>query len=465
MAGEDAGAGWQRWAWLGAGVVLLPLVVVMQQFSLGLRSQTLSSAPREVVASERVHAPGVSEFTVTSKALVKISHLAEEAPEDEDLAALEQMAVTRVERMRFAIVAGELLGADAARARLEALAGEADPEGDLAAELYWIRKVYEEGPDALSPEAQESLIERHGWFGRLALAFGRGDSDLYRLDVVGGAERLVVAYMSIAAVLVLAGLAGLVFLCVGIAKVRNGSMAAGFVSSPGADVYLETFVVFLGGFLVLIMMGPLMFGIGAEASTGALAFQEVLAWGLAATVFWPLVRGVPKGKFFWQVGLHRGEGVFKEAMCGVAGWMAGLPLSMGVAIGLSFMAAEEVEGSPSGYPLFEPPATESPGLLVLMVLSTVVWAPFVEEMIFRGAIYRFVHAHLRWAAAVLITAALFGLVHPYSTQGLVQVGTAGIVLGLLRQWRGSLIAPMTAHALHNGTIALVTVAIVVALGD
>jgi membrane protease YdiL (CAAX protease family) len=33
----------------------------------------------------------------------------------------------------------------------------------------------------------------------------------------------------------------------------------------------------------------------------------------------------------------------------------------------------------------------------------------------------------------------------------------GLVLALLREWRGSLIAPMTMHALHNGTITLVSV--------
>lgn len=41
---------------------------------------------------------------------------------------------------------------------------------------------------------------------------------------------------------------------------------------------------------------------------------------------------------------------------------------------------------------------------------------------------------------------------------------AGVVFGWLRQWRGSLIAPVTAHALHNGTIAMVTVGLVWAAG-
>jgi len=31
----------------------------------------------------------------------------------------------------------------------------------------------------------------------------------------------------------------------------------------------------------------------------------------------------------------------------------------------------------------------------------------------------------------------------------------GFGFGLLREWRGSLIAPITAHAMHNGALVLV----------
>jgi membrane protease YdiL (CAAX protease family) len=35
-----------------------------------------------------------------------------------------------------------------------------------------------------------------------------------------------------------------------------------------------------------------------------------------------------------------------------------------------------------------------------------------------------------------------------------------MVLAVLREWRGSLIAPITCHFLHNATISLVTVAMI-----
>lgn len=53
---------------------------------------------------------------------------------------------------------------------------------------------------------------------------------------------------------------------------------------------------------------------------------------------------------------------------------------------------------------------------------------------------------------MLISATLFGAGHPYSLAGILSVGAGGLVLGGLREWRGSLIAPMTTHFLLNAFI-------------
>jgi membrane protease YdiL (CAAX protease family) len=125
--------------------------------------------------------------------------------------------------------------------------------------------------------------------------------------------------------------------------------------------------------------------------------------------------------------------------------------------------AGESESGPSGYPLFEEPRGGTWGALWVGVLSAVVWAPLVEEVVFRGALYRVIRGSLPWWAAVLITSAVFGFVHPYTTAGLVQVGVTGMVLGGLREWRGSLIAPITCHFLHNASISLVTIFFIAAI--
>ena len=85
------------------------------------------------------------------------------------------------------------------------------------------------------------------------------------------------------------------------------------------------------------------------------------------------------------------------------------------------------------------------------------WLPGAG-IVFRGALYRALNYKLPWYAAVLISAAAFGLVHPYSPEGLAQVALSGVIFALLREWRGSLIACITAHALHNGTISVLEIA-------
>ena len=100
-------------------------------------------------------------------------------------------------------------------------------------------------------------------------------------------------------------------------------------------------------------------------------------------------------------------------------------------------------------------------VVVLDVISMLIWAPILEEIVFRGALYRYLHPMCRPVGTVLITAVVFGVIHPYGPGEMIVVATGGVMLGLIREWRDSLIAPMVAHALHNGTIAIATVGMLV----
>src|SRR5690349_13898368 len=68
-------ARWIRLVWLLAAAILVPLVFFIQQFTLGLRGQTLAHVPREVAARETPDEPGISEFTLAAKAMVKMARL------------------------------------------------------------------------------------------------------------------------------------------------------------------------------------------------------------------------------------------------------------------------------------------------------------------------------------------------------------------------------------------------------
>jgi membrane protease YdiL (CAAX protease family) len=98
------------------------------------------------------------------------------------------------------------------------------------------------------------------------------------------------------------------------------------------------------------------------------------------------------------------------------------------------------------------------GFLAVAFLACVV-APLVEETFFRGALYR----HLREATGLrgrlpsavvsaLASGFLFAAVHPQGPLAIPLLMAVSFPLCLAREWRGSLLAPMAAHAFHNGLV-------------
>jgi membrane protease YdiL (CAAX protease family) len=454
--------------WLLAAAVLVPVAIFFQQFALDLRSQTLASAPRELVEREDVYEPGVAELTVSSKLAVKVQALVErgraesERPPPEVLQELEQIAITRAERMRLALVAGELLGREEALRRLNALEQELTPGGELLGEVAWFKQLYADKREEMPHEVRHALLERHGWFAELAL-FKPGEISRARRDALS-ADGLI-AVSTVGGLFMFGALvAGIGALIVGIVRWRRGHFEMRMEKdAPGGRVYLELFTLFVGGFALLASASLVLFGFNIEDTGAAVVVQEVMLWGLVVALAWPLFAKKPWKLFAWDVGLHRGAGPGREVLVGVLGWLAAMPLTLVLSILIALFVAEAEESGASGYPLFESPRGSTWGFVLVGLLSAVLWAPLVEEIVFRGALYRYLRPRLRWGWCVLITAAVFGLIHPYSPSGLLQVGVSGLMFGFLREWRGSLIAPMTAHFLHNGTIAGFTVAMLLAL--
>lgn len=89
------------------------------------------------------------------------------------------------------------------------------------------------------------------------------------------------------------------------------------------------------------------------------------------------------------------------------------------------------------------------------VLLTVLLAPVLEEMLFRGQILE--AARQRWgpAKAIMISAAVFGLVHFTCPPQMVNAFVMGIVMGYIYVLTGSLMPVILIHAANN-TIAYLT---------
>ena len=97
--------------------------------------------------------------------------------------------------------------------------------------------------------------------------------------------------------------------------------------------------------------------------------------------------------------------------------------------------------------------------LLMLWLAVSVIAPVVEEITFRGFLYRGWVGPLRPGGAVVATALLWALLHvQYDVFDMVQIFVLGLALGYIRWRSGSTLLTILLHMLNN-VIAMIETAI------
>ncbi len=366
-------------------------------------------------------------------------------------------------RFRVAIIEGEVVGPDAAIKRLEDLLPDLAPESPLHGDIAAALTVYRSGPEALDPAAANDLVDRHAWFGRLLLSYGKPATDPFRAQTLNSAMWGFTVLAVLMLTVIFLVLVGLVLLIVGAVLAATGRMRPAMARTrPGGRLWLETFAVFIAGFLTLQVATIVAQSQAPAGATWPIWLNLAGQWSLVLLVFWPLLRGMSFERFRGEVGWHRGRGFFREAGVGLLTYIAALPIYFGLAVLL--VAIMQLIGGD------EPPPTPDdrvsqlldkggPGVAVLLASLVVLWAPLVEETIFRGALFRAVRSRSGALGAALITAVIFAVMHAYAPLQLILVGTLGLVFAFMREWRGSLIPSMTAHCLHNSVVLTVMIVV------
>ncbi|MCL4741282.1 MAG: CPBP family intramembrane metalloprotease [Phycisphaerales bacterium] len=467
----DPGTPLSRRVAFALAVLLVLVVAGIQALSSFAPQQPAPAQPAEVDAP----ATTMDQFGLTARLYVLVLHgLGMPDPDGEASDALAKAAPTPRDEVRAVAAMAEMAttpeeGAARALARLDALrpeferrASESPEDGEAAAllaDLDALRAVYTEGPDALGDEARDRLVQRHGWFARLALAFGLDDDDPRRAAIFGAAGALTAGVLAAAVVVPLALLVGFILLVVGLVLFMGRSLRPRFVPpAPGGSVYLETLVVFLLGFMGVKVLADLVGLVLSDAA--AVVAGLTLQGGLAVLILWPVVRGVPIARWRAATGWHAPRGVLREVGCGVLGYLAALPVFVGgvvlslVLSALWTLISSALRGTPEQQPMprnapLDLVLSGNAVLVVLLFLMATVWAPIVEETIFRGALYRHARARIGAAAAGLLAALVFAFMHGYGPLFTPPLIALGFMFALLREWRGSLIASVTAHFLHN----------------
>jgi membrane protease YdiL (CAAX protease family) len=96
-------------------------------------------------------------------------------------------------------------------------------------------------------------------------------------------------------------------------------------------------------------------------------------------------------------------------------------------------------------------ANTAPGAwVILLVVIVVVGAPVVEEIVYRGSLHTNLVSTAGTPVGLVLTAAVFAAIHlePIEFPGLFAFA---LLLGVLRQWSGTLGMPILTHVAFNAT--------------
>jgi membrane protease YdiL (CAAX protease family) len=323
------------------------------------------------------------------------------------------------------------------------------PAGDPAAkDVSLFKKLYQSGSASLTQQ-QYSSIERYGWVGKLALSQDMEASDPLRRSVVRSALRTFLTAVIFTISGLLALIAGLMVGIIGLILLAKKQLHVRF-SAPETPrgPLLEAFAIYISGSITLPILVRWLYPDYTLAASFMLIPVIVLA------LFWLSFRGLKWKDIRAAIGWHRGQGIFREIAAGILGYLAGLPLLF-----LALIPALKISrstGRVPAHPIVQL-ISANPITLILMFGLICLWAPVVEETFFRGMLFGYLRRRLHWIIAGIVTGFVFAVIHPQGWVAVPALGAIGFTLSAIREWRGSIIAPMTAHALNNGAVFLFAV--------
>ncbi len=317
---------------------------------------------------------------------------------------------------------------------------------------------------SLTDSEKEALVEHLGWCGRLVQLPALGPDKFARHEILAESQRT--AFLTLVFFIGVIGLAflGIAVFTLGIVLFFLGKLRLQLnAQRRNGDIYVETFAIWMALFLAFSIGISLMIRFGLPEILGLLAI-----FGSLVALVWPVIRGVGIRTMLEELGLTFANPI-KEILCGIVAYIATLPFLGGAVIVVALLTAfvNQIQpgnelAKPSGpsHPIQEEIANSDSWLPMLQViLAACVVAPILEEIVFRGLLYR----HKReltvswglWLSigfSTIVNGLLFAMIHPQGLLAIPILSTLAVAFCLAREWRGSLIAPMTMHAINNGMV-------------
>lgn len=358
---------------------------------------------------------------------------------DEFLQAMEKMAVSPEEKLDVAIIAGEIKGPDQALSRLDNLA-KSSPSPELAKDLDTLRQIYAGTVGSLDAAAHAGFAERHGFFGQVALAYGVAADAEPRKSMEESALGLLLRVGFAGGIIFLVFLASVGLFIAAIVFVATGKIKRAYIPEPSANTaFLEGFALYLVAYIAL---GFLLHQFNVRTLAGSWLSLLIIP----LVMYWTARRGVGRPQRSMAFGWHQGQGWLKEMALGMAGFLACLPfVFLGMLITIRLVSLTQAEPTHPIVGMLEG------GFWHVMALYGLAcgMAPVLEETMFRGALFHHLRRRWGWLVSAGTVSLLFAMIHPQGWTFIPALGSIAVVLALLREWRGSIIASMTAHALSN----------------
>jgi membrane protease YdiL (CAAX protease family) len=468
----------------GLAILAWPVILALVAF-LAIFPHLRETAPSDKALVDRIS--GVLMQLQTRYALGASKLLGQPKLKEDLYHQLEGMSGGSViQRLRFAVVAGEFKGWSAALDQLD------DLDEDLAKHNHQLTETerktldvlvqlytdYDEGKLAAPnvDQADRELLKKElGWFGQLALAPEGGEDRSAREAVLATAQRTFLVIIIAVGAVFGAALFGFVGLIVLLFMAAQGTLRGGLrTGSSHHAVYAETFAVYMLLFLGFNLLADYL-QVGKDLELLVLGFAVL---GSLLALAWPVIRGIPWCTVREDIGLTWGRNPVAEPFIGVGCYAMGLPLlAIGFILTLILMAVQsfielKLKGPDTAGPF--DPSLNSPAHPILEYLASGSWwaraqilfvasvcAPIVEEIMFRGVLYRHVRESTRGLGpvlSVLISAAwvsfIFAIIHPQGWVAVPALMALAFAFTIAREWRGTVVPGIAAHALNNGMLML-----------
>lgn len=423
---------------------LLAVLAIATCAVLVVRIQTAHRAePDEEVRPNRI-LELMARYVVGVKSLLHETGQWDAKMNDKIMKDVENVSRKDVDALRMVILKSWMTNEPPAEGELTKLA---EKDEGLRTDVEMLRKL-NVNRDVTEDAGWKPFLKHHGWLAQLARARTLDEKDPARQQITQQALGTAMIMIGAGTLGMMAAVGGVVLLILAIVRWHSGKLRM-TLERPACEhggVLVEGFAIYLALFLLLpglLRFLPMKLPGWAGYAIGSVA--------LILGMMWPRLRGMSKATWREIAGLHRGEGVLREIGAGLLGWVTALPL---LAVGI--MAASwimRLTGDFPSHPIVDVFAGDAWAKFGAIMLA-VVWAPITEELTFRGLLFPGLSAWMRWTLGILLSAFVFAVIHPQGWAGVPAIMALAATFSLLRMWRRSLIAPMTAHALNNGIMCV-----------